>query len=260
MLEFNDLEVSVYNLDYLVVSWSIKPTTETISDYRFSVWRSNNPDGDFRQIVDDLDSVFVYKDADVKLKSKWRKYYYKVKITAVPPAVLDPHFSDEIGPESNDKEPDAIAVEIVRRNELLLKNFVGVPTNVFIRRTWGQRCPECWDVIKNRKLKSQCSVCYNTGFVGGFHTPVETQVNFNPSPEMIRSASFEMQPDQTAGWCSNYPPLSPRDIIVEDGRKRWRVVNVSKTEKLRTMVHQVLQLVRINQNDIEYKMYMPGTE
>jgi hypothetical protein len=54
--------------------------------------------------------------------------------------------------------------------------------------------------------------------------------------------------------------MSPKDIIIEDGDTRWRVVQVSTTQKLRVKVHQVLQISRVNQNDIEYNIPIIGAE
>lgn len=256
MLEFDSLTVDCWNLDYLVVSWSIKPTVEDVSLYTFTVWRSNSPEGPFAKIVDGLVDTFVYKDPSVNLKSKWRKYYYKVQVDPH----NDPLRSPWVGPESQQDKPDVIATEIIRRNDLLLRNFTGKDASLYIKRTWGQRCSECWDQIKQRKLKSDCLVCYNTSFVGGFFTPIPIKINFSPSAEMVRQANFESQPDSTNSWMSNYPLVSSKDIIVEDGNIRWRVGPVSFTQKLRVRVHQVMQLVRVNQNDIEYSLVIPGTE
>lgn len=256
MLEFASLTVDCWNLDYLVISWSIKPTVEDINNYTFSVWRSNSPDGNFTKIADDLVNAFVYKDPSVNLKHRWRKYYYKVHVDPE----NDPHYSPWIGPATKEDKPDVVATEIVRRNDLLLNNFVGRDAQLYIKRTWGQRCSVCWDTVKQRKLKSSCEVCYNTGFVQGFFNPIPIKINFSPSPEMVRQANFEQQPDATNAWMSNFPHVSPKDIIVENGFIRWRVAQVSFTQKRRVKVHQVMQLVRVNQNDVEYKMILPGTE
>ena len=256
MLEFDKIWVDVYNLDYLVVNWAVKPSAEDISLYRFSVWRSDSPDADFAMVCDGLQNTFSYKDTSVDLYSKWRKFFYKIQLyLATDPATIVTSLV-----ESNSTKPDPIALEIVRRNNLVLKNFVGVPSYVFIRRTWGQRCSNCWDPIKQRKTQSNCSICYNTGFVGGFFDPVSVNINYNPSPEMVRHANFEQQIDNTTAWMSNYPPISPKDIIVENGRKRWRVVQVNHTEKKRLVLHQIFSLTQVNLNDIEYKLLIPGAE
>jgi len=256
MLEFDSVYVECYDLDALIAGWVIKPTIEDISLYRFSVWRSNTPDTGFTKVVDGLQNLFAYKDADIDLKSKWRKFYYKVQVYLA--SDLTKLVWSKV--TSSNLKPDVYALEIIRRNNLLLKNFVGQSTYAFVRRTWGQRCTACWDAIKQRKTQSNCAVCFNTGWVGGFFDPINLNVNFNPPPEMIRHAQFEIQPEQTVAWCSNFPPLSPKDILVESGRNRWRIVQISKTEKRRTLVHQVLQLTKINPQDIEYTLKIPGSE
>jgi len=256
VLELASLTVDCWTLDYTVVSWSIKPTVENIADYTFSVWRSNSPEGPFKLIQGGLVDTFVYKDPSVNLKHRWRKYYYKIQVDPH----NDPHYSPWIGPESRQNRPDTIASEIIRRNDLLLQNFVGIDAQLYIRKTWGQRCCTCWDPIKQRKRESNCPVCYNTSFVGGFFGPIPIRINFSPSPEMIRQANFEQHPDATNAWTSNYPQISAKDIIIEEGYKRWRVVTPSFTQKRRVKVHQVLQLTGVNLNDIEYKLPVIGTE
>jgi len=256
VLELNSLKVDCWNLDYLSVSWSIKPTVEDVGMYTFSVYRSNSPEGPFSLIQGGLVNTFVFKDPSVNLKSRWRKYYYKVLVDPH----NDPHYSPWIGPETKQDKPDVIAREIIRRNNILLKNFVGIDAQLYIRKTWGQRCCICWDPIKQRKVKSSCEVCYNTSFVGGFFDPIPFKINFSPSPEMIRHANFEKQPDATNAWTTNYPQISPKDIIIEDGCKRWRVIQPSFTQKKRVKVHQVLQLTGVNHNDIEYKLPLIGAE
>jgi hypothetical protein len=256
MLIFDRIWIDCYNLDYIVVNWAIKPTNEDISLYSFGVWRSDSPDGNFSEVYSGLTNVFSYKDTSVNLYSKWRKFFYKVRCSLS----SDPTQYVDSLVESNATKPDPIAVEIIRRNDLVLKNFVGVPAIIYIRRTWGQHCPNCWDSIKQRKTQSNCAVCYNTGYVGGFFDPISVNINFNPSPELIRHAQFELQVDTTTAWMSNFPPVSPKDIIIENGKKRWRVVQTNQTQKKRLLVHQVFSLTQVNLNDIEYKLPIPGAE
>ena len=57
-------------------------------------------------------------------------------------------------------------------------------------------------------------------------------------------------------WLSHFPLLSPRDMIVEfplhSEQRRWRVVTVGKTERLRATSRQIAQVTEINRTDIEY--------
>jgi len=253
MLDTYNVEVDFYNLKYLTVSWKIKPTTEDVSNYTFRVMRSLSPEGPFNPIIDLVDK-FVYHDADVSLKNKYRKFFYIIR--AFETADTD-NYKDSSSAWLPEK-PDLEAAEIIRRNDLLLRKKVGALCEAYLIKTYGQYCTNCFDYIKMRKRISNCPVCFNGGFVNGYFGPIATRVNFNPSQKMIQQAGFELQPDNIAAWMSNYPLLSPKDIVIESGTKRWRVVQQSQTEKRRIPVHQMLQLKRVNHSDIEYELPYVG--
>ena len=48
--------------------------------------------------------------------------------------------------------------------------------------------------------------------------------------------------------------MKPRDVIVEMTNKRWRVVKVTPTERLRAVVHQEMVLHEIVRGDMEYEL------
>jgi len=249
MLEIYDQSVDFHSIKYLTVSWKIKPTTEDVSLYTFTVMRALSPEGPFNALLD-LTEQFVYHDADVSLKNKYRQFFYKIKVFET----ADPDDYMESDVAYLPSKPDLIAAEIIRRNDLLLERKVGVKCMLYKIKSYGQYCTNCFDHIKKRKRISNCPVCFNTGFVHGYFGPIEAYVNFNPSQKMIKMAGFEMQPDNIAAWMGNYPPMVPKDVIIENGTRRWRVVQQSQTEKRRIPVHQMLQLVRINHGDIEYEL------
>jgi hypothetical protein len=56
----------------------------------------------------------------------------------------------------------------------------------------------------------------------------------------------------STGRCSADIYVKPKDILVEENGKRWRVTAVSTTERLRFPVRQELQLTAIPIGDIEY--------
>lgn len=253
MLEIYDAKVDFYNIKYLTVSWRIKPTTEDISLYTFSVRRSLSPEGPFNEIKS-LSEQFVYHDPDVNLEHKYREFYYKIRVYET----ADPTNYSESEVAYLPEKPDPVAAEVIRRNNLLLENFVGVDCYIYVIKTYGQLCANCYDYVKHRRRISDCPVCFHTSFVGGYFGPIIRKVNFNPSHKMIQQAGFEMMPDNIAGWMSNYPPLKPKDVIIENGNKRWRVVEQSQTEKKRIPVHQMLQLTQINRSDIEYQLPFKG--
>lgn len=84
-------------------------------------------------------------------------------------------------------------------------------------------------------------------------SPIEVFIQIDPSGKNIQASPLqEMQPQDSRGRMTNFPPISPGDIIVENSNSRWRVVNVAQTERLRSVVHQEFALRQIPKGDIEY--------
>ena len=127
----------------------------------------------------------------------------------------------------------------------------GMPIDVFIRKTWGSYC-SCFDTIKKRKTISNCPVCYNTNYLGGYFTPVSTKCFWGISVKQIQDAGFEIHPDNQYVETANYPLLSPGDIIKQlDTKKIFRVNNVRATRRRTYIVSQFAQLREVNFNEIE---------
>jgi hypothetical protein len=237
------------------LSWDFKKTRDTIDNYDVVIQHSSSPDGEFNNVSLKLTNKYYFLHDTVNLLSHWRKHYYRLMFIDI--ATGDRYYSEVY---TIQYKPDLIALEIIRRNNLLLREFITpedtIDTLMYIARTDGERCPECWDEIKSRIRTDNCSTCFGTGFTDGFYPPIASRINLSPSPEMVALTRWsELQPAETNAWMSNYPLMSPRDIIVETGAdRRWRVVHVQKTEKKRHVVHQILRLHLINPNDVEYKI------
>lgn len=251
MLKLTSFTVQVLKINVIQVAWPIESTEEELGDYRFALGRSNSPGGPFEPIVSDLINIFEFIDQAPQMKSNWRKIYYRLTIrNARTGEVL------ECPVKGLEADPDLFLLEIRRRNDLYLERFVGVPAAVLIKKTWGQRCPVCWDKIKQRVNSSSCQTCFTVGFVGGYFPQVNTFVNFSPSPEMVAILDLgEGQPNGTNVWMSNYPRLSKGDMIVEfPERRMWAVNTVGKTERLRATSRQIAQVQEVNRNGVEYKL------
>lgn len=258
LIEIDRIRVRTLSLDFLLVDWRIKPTNRPISDFTFSIFRSQSPEGSFTQIVDDLKQVFSFKDFTASQKARWRKFYYKLRITEDSSGQFT-----ESEAVANVEKPDRIALSIIRRNDLILREKNGIDAFLIIERTFGQRCSACFDPVKNRKKISNCQLCLNTGFIQGFFPAIPIRVNISPSPKVSQFANFgELQPNQTAAWMSNFPEVKQRDLVVEAvaNGNRWRITRVNTTRKNRALVHQNLLLSEINRSDIEWKIPIPELE
>jgi hypothetical protein len=272
-LTIKQLYIRSFDLDHLDLYWETQDTrvglgtaAPDILDYEFYILRSgDSPEGPYTQIAGPLRDQYLIRDTNVSLLHKWRQYYYKIRVVHKPSGK-----EETFGPTaSSTPEPNLEAAEIIRAEDLLFRNYVGRKCWLFIARTFGPRCT-CYDMTLKRKTVSNHRPCFGTGFLGGFLPPIEVYVQIDPSGKNVKRTSLqEVQQYDTMGRMIAFPPVSPDDIIVESENKRWRVISVNSTERLRAPVHHELALHQIPKGDIEYDLpinvtpqsiFMPASE
>jgi len=253
-VEFQNLLVRSFTLDWLELSWEIKNTTLDPHDFDWSVERSESPLGPWDPLTDAFQDRYQFIDNRVNLEHRWRQLYYRLKSVRKNDAT-DVVYSDAATLAA---DPDLIAQEIRLLEQTVFKEFIGRTCWLFPVRTFGQYCPHCMDVGKGgtyRKIRSNCLTCYDTKYARGYMDPMELSVQFDPSPKAQQAlGTGETQQSNTTARMSYFPLVKPGDIIVEPENRRWRVVKVSSTERLRAKVHHEMTLHEISKGDIEFAM------
>jgi hypothetical protein len=263
MLRFREVKVVGFTVDALTITWAIDPVDPSgydPLDVQFTVLRSGSPEGPFDLLTPTpLVDAYVFQDTSLNRRSFWRKFYYKIVATKISTlfVVESVVHRAEVSPTTRFQMLEAL--EIVRLERLLLAGigitagYVGTPCLTFVRKTFGQRCAECFDFSLGRSLLEKCTRCFNTRHVGGYHTPMLIHYGFSPSPKVLEIANFgEVQPSEVDCWTSNYPILSPGDLLVEPNNRRWKVERIHPTERLRVPIRQICRLSEINRSDVEY--------
>ena len=244
-----ELKVRSLDVDFHEISWELATTSEDIFDYTFQVMRSEGPAGPFTALAVPMQDQYVFIDNVLIQGHRWRKYFYIVRVTHVPSGA-----QKDFGPSSQDPDPDLIAIELRRHMQLLFKEFAGRRCWVLPVRTFGQRCT-CWNPTLRQKTRSGCLTCYDQTFVRGFMTPIESWVQVDPSGKTEQNTMVgSQQQTNTTARLAFFPPLKPRDLIIEPENRRWRVVQVNQTEQGRAAVHQEVQLHEIPPKDIEFRV------
>ncbi len=242
-----------FDLDHIDLFWEVESyarSSDIITAYDFYVLRSESPEGPFDVLAGPFQDQYVFRDFSPNLIHKWRKLYYKLRI------VHRPTQEEQIvGSASLIAEPDLIALEVQRQEDVLFRQFVGRRCWLFPVRTFGEKCT-CFDRTLNRPTRSNCLMCFDTGYIGGYLRPIEFYLQFdpdakNPSPTAIIG---ETQPRNTSARAISFPPIKPKDVIIEAENDRWKVVTATGTERLRHIVHQELTLHMVPKGDIEYKL------
>src|SRR5215204_407833 len=245
-----DLLVRSLDVDYNEVSWTVAPTSEDIFDYTFQVLRSEGPEGPYFPISAEFQDKYLFLDNNIKSANEDRTYYYKLQIR-----LKRTNEIALVGPSARGPDADLIAVELRKHVALLMREFIGRRCWVFPVRTFGQRCPDCWQWHIQKKVKSGCVTCYDVSFCGGYLQPIEMWMSIDPTPQATQNTNVgPMQQRDTTARSTFWPPLKPGDLIVEPENLRWRVTNVTTTQQVRAPVHQEVSMHKIPSSDIEYKL------
>ena len=179
--------IRVYTLEVesITVEWEIEPTTLDLAQYTVEVWRSESEGGQYQRVSMTMAAgdIFDFRDVGVNQLSKWRYFYYRIRITDRNDSAESFDYGsnewrkvlegEDPGGVVMEAPPDIYAMESIRRFNLVMREHAGRRVLVSVSKTWGQRCPVCWDQLKRRRTKSHCITCFDTGLLGGFFQPME---------------------------------------------------------------------------------------
>lgn len=250
MLEVININVRSFSLDFLDVFWEIEDTTENIDNYLFYVYRSGAEKGPFIQISTGLKDTYLFRDGRVNLYSKLRTYYYKIKVKDINTGEIK-----DFGPSHLQYLPDPQALEIAKRNFILLEQANGTRCYLFKRKRFGARC-SCYDSKLGKAIVANCQNCYGVGYLGGYETPIITYIQiYERASELFQSGVGDVEREEAAGRASNYPIIEPRDFIVDDLNRRFRVTTpVERTNLKGAVTSQMFKLHKLDPGDLEYKI------
>lgn len=260
MLSFTKFEVKGYAIGSFNLSWQAvpDPASEDISDFKYHVLRSNSPEGPFDRITPAGGlSAFQFEDTTVNRFSKWRRWYYKIEAVGPGPVtVFSPVFTLVVPFPTRQ---GLVAAEIRRNRKILLEGIgitpgtIGIRCLFYARRTFGNRCAECWDFVKRQVGNDRCLICFGTGFTGGYLPPLALYVNVGPSTEATDLDPIsEREPSKIQGWTTNYPEITRGDLLITQGNRRYRVEVKKESQQLEITYRQFLSLYEIPPVDVEY--------
>lgn len=253
MLQITKFLARSFDLDHLDLFWAIADfdgTSDLITAYTITVLRSESPAGPWDPISPPLVDRYQFRDVTPPTLHKWRKLYYTLQIT-------DRRTGEtlEVGPTAQLPEPDLHALEIQRQEDVLFRTHVGRKCWLYPVRTFGPRC-NCFDRVTGRRTRSNCLECFDTGFLGGYLTPIACYIQFDPNAKHGQPTPLlgEHQNQNTSARTISYPPIKPKDMLIEAENVRHKVVSVTPTQRLRSVVRQELTLHEVPRGDVEYKL------
>jgi len=247
MISITQVRVTGFDRRYLDVDWEIAPTHDDMQEWEFFVERSESEAGPWDVIAGPIIDRYYVRDNSTPQFAFNRVLIYRIRAANTLRSV-------EVvsGVADREGELDLIGAEIVSLEHLLFTEFAGTRAWLFPRRTFGQRCPQCWDDALAKRLDDSCTVCWGTGFSGGYHYPVECFIQFDRNPTVEISSTYDHYQQNTLTLRTTASPrITPLSLIIDHRNQRFRVLSVSATTRLGVSVHQEAQAVQLSPSAIE---------
>jgi hypothetical protein len=249
-LHIERLLVRSLEIERKEVTWETTNTSADPLDFTFQVLRSESPEGPFEAVSPIFEDRYLFVDSRIPAGDKFRQLWYRLRVTHKTSGE-----TKETGSVTHEAEPDLVAQFIRRSEQTLFTQIVGRQCWLLKRRSFGPRCPSCWDRTTQKRTRAQCLDCFNTGFLRGYHDPVEVWVQIDPPGKSVKNNAQQIDHEVfSSARMTFYPNLNPHDVLVEAENKRWRVVTVQLSERLRAPIKQEFQLRQIQDTDIEYRL------
>jgi len=252
------LNITGTTQDSLTLDWSWSSTTDLDDDYYVGVYRSEAPgiagslDGYTTLSATETPTDNTYEDTTISgLYHPGRTWFYKLTLIDKSDSSLTHLISTPL--YKYYEQTDYAYNRILYLKNLVIQKKSGRTYSLLKRRSWGTRCTVCWDDILYRSNDPACPTCHGTSWIDGYFDPVSFKAMMTPSPKYNQITMFgEWMPSDSLLVMLNYPILTARDVLVDDGNVRWMVKNVRKLEKLGHIIEQQVQITRITEDDPVY--------
>lgn len=249
----------------LFLQWYIKNCNES-GVFKTTISRSGGYDGPWELLKQDLEDQYAFMDdftintSDIKpnLLNFFKNIYYKIDITL--PSGKQLSTVEETGPTVRGKMA-GFQRKLVRDLGIQLKKYNGNRIAILKRKLWGEYCPKCFDKKTRETTRSNCKICWGTGFKDGYWKPMLSYAKRSPG-----NSSTTITPDQRIDaqdvkiTTIDVPGLDIDDIIVflRDNR-RFRIDATSQPEIQLTPTGQIFNGQELNHDHIIYS-YKVDTE
>lgn len=236
---------------HIVVEWDIPSIWGNCT---FDIYRAESDVGPWTKITPTPISGTFFKDTTTMDFSKSMNGWYVVEVHL-------PDGRSIQGPVTTweNKRHHWVQIrarEIERRETILLEKFTGVKSLIFRRKHFGMRCPECWDFETEKVTKDHCSTCLGTSFKGGYFDGFETLLQYEPSPaDTALEYRGRIESTVIPAWTVSFPRVETHDLVLRvPDWKIFRVDHVVSTELQTVAVRQILNLVELDKDSIEYEL------
>jgi len=249
------------------LQWDLVDPQEQ-GDYLFDVYRGGSPGGPWDLLHGAAEGIYNYTDrlpteapsppipahalVQTNQLQLTRAIYYRVVVTS--PSGVKAEAITTLEPKLAGRFK-LLKRKMVRDESVLLK-LNGVEVAVLKRKHWGPRCTKCFDRYSKEVVRSNCTLCYGTGFIGGYYAPIATLARRLPVPahkDVTQHGEAEVK--LTRITMLDAPKISLNDVIVflRDNR-RFLVKEITSTELKTVTIHQSAVVSELARSAVEYRV------
>lgn len=250
-----NIQVQVYPrwFKHIAVQWSVPADWGNCT---FNVYFSETEDSGFEKLnAAPIDGTYLL-DTGTQEYRKFNRGFYIVEAILLDKNHAVIRSMSKSWETSQHGWVNLRSTEIQRREQILLRKFNGSQTYLFRRKTYGIRCPNCWDKNVEKVVRDNCPVCVGTGFKGGYFEPAPCYVQYDPTPNVLARTYFgKFEPSEISGWTISLPEIRPDDILLRIGDwSVFRIDNMMPTTLQSNPVRQILKMVQLPKSDVENEL------
>lgn len=249
------------------LQWVIEQPTES-GVFTFQVERAGGPLGAWSPVLSATPAQYAVLDdfrtaidtpAQVhpNLLTLNQRLFYRVSCTTPSGNVL--RDIQELDVTSHQTPADLKVAQLRRKARLdfaRAQRYPGTPILLLKRRWWGETCMRCRDPRTKALMRTDCTSCWSTGFLGGYWNPVEVR-----GRRSVANVASQITPEgksdsaEAKFWLPESPQVERDDVLIllEEGR-RYRIDQQVQTEMQLQGVHQVVNALAIASDHLLYRM------
>lgn len=235
---FDRIQIVTQPTGGTVIAWGLRPGFKATGPFHFYVDFGRSGTHDEWEALNQTPLVdqCVFVDAQQHYWDHLVDYYYRIRLV-LPNG--DVHVS--MPQQANGlwcKRDWLIARDIIRKEYLLQRKRTNITAVGFIlkRRRWGQVCERCKEFDTGEVVNSNCTLCYGTGFVGGYFKAVDFRITTDApwAREFKRDPTVGNRNDVAQrGRAVSFPYLDTNDIYVRrDSGQRFYVNQLNNIAEL----------------------------
>lgn len=157
---------------------------------------------------------------------------------------------------------DWIWRDAVCRNNWILQQG-GERVKLFVKKVTGRPCP-CYQDPRKREMYKQpramCTVCYGTGFVGGYDGPFDIMISPDEAERRVSQQDRGRSLEHTYEvWTGPSPMLTHRDFIVKQSNERYALGAIRNIAARGKILQQHFPISYLDESNIVYKVPVIST-